>query len=374
MVLKPIDTHYMSRALQLAKLGCYTARPNPCVGCLLVDEAQQQIIAEAWHHRTGEAHAEMNALRVAGAKAANKTLYVTLEPCDHHGKTSPCTEAIIAAGVKRVVYAMEDPNPLMSGSGLQTLRTAGIEVDGPLLASQAQALNRGFIKRMETSRPFVCCKLAMSIDGRTAMANGQSHWITGKAARNDVQRLRARSCAIITGIGSILQDDSRLTVRAQELQHAIPPLRVVVDTHFRTPIDAAIFNGNGTVVIATSEQSANTDAAKKLIERWSKKLVVETIAFDSAGRIDLDILLHRLATAYQCNEVLIEAGSTLGGAFLKQGLLDEIIVYMAPVVMGSNAKPLFDLPLLSMDEKKSVAITDQRALGQDWRITICPKL
>ena len=374
MVLKPIDTQYMSRALQLAKLGCYTARPNPCVGCLVVDEVQQQIIAEAWHHRTGEAHAEINALQVAGAKARHKTLYVTLEPCNHHGRTSPCTEAIIAAGIKRVVYAMEDPNPLVSGSGLETLRTAGIEVDGPLLTPQAQALNRGFIRRMETLRPFVCCKLAMSIDGRTAMADGQSRWITGKAARNDVQRLRARSCAIITGIGSILQDDSQLTVRAQELQHTIPSLRVVVDTQLRTPIDAAIFNGNGMVIIATSEQSANTDAAKNLIERWPQKLVVETIALDSAGRIDLDILLHRLATAYQCNEVLIEAGSTLGGAFLKQGLLDEIILYMAPILMGSNAKPLFDLPLLSMNEKQSFVITDQRALGQDWRITICPKL
>ena len=374
MVLKPIDTQYMSRALQLAKLGCYTARPNPCVGCLLVDEVEQQVIAEAWHHRTGEVHAEISALRVAGAKARNKTLYVTLEPCNHHGRTSPCTEAIIAAGIKRVVYAMEDPNPLVSGSGLEMLRTAGIEVDGPLLATQAQALNRGFIRRMETSRPFVCCKLAMSIDGRTAMADGQSHWITGKAARNDVQHLRARSCAIITGIGSILQDNSRLTIRAQQLQHAIPPIRVVVDTHLRTPINAAVFNGSGKVIIATSEQSANTDNAKSLIEQWPQKLVLETIAFDSAGRIDLDILLHRLATAYQCNEVLIEAGSTLSGAFLKQDLLDEIILYVAPIVMGSNARPLFDLTLLSMDKKRPIAITDQRAIGHDWRITICPKL
>lgn len=363
----------MSRALQLAKHGFFTARPNPCVGCLLVDELQQQIITEAWHHRSGEPHAEINALHMAGDQAQDKTLYVTLEPCSHHGKTGPCAEAIITAGIARVVYAMQDPNPQVGGAGLATLRKAGIIVDGPLLDLQARALNRGFVRRMETKRPFVSCKLAMSIDGRTAMADGRSQWITGTAARDDVQRLRARSCAVITGIGSIVQDDSRLTVRAEELQHIPPPLRVVVDTHLRIPIDAAIFNGGGKVIIATSKQSANTDLAKNLTNRWSSKLAIESIEINTDGHIDLDRLLQRLATTYQCNEVLIEAGATLSGAFLKKGLLDEIIVYMAPVLMGSNARPLFDLSLSSMDEKQSLMVTDQRIVGQDYRITVCPK-
>ena len=373
MTVTSIDGHYMSRALQLAKRGLYTTRPNPRVGCVLVDERQQQIIAEAWHHRAGEPHAEINALQLAGDQAQSKTLYVTLEPCSHHGKTGPCAAAIITAGIERVVFGMRDPNLQVSGAGLMMLREAGIIVDGPLLESQAHVLNRGFIKRMETARPFVSCKLAMSMDGGTAMEDGQSQWITGAAARADVQRLRARSCAIITGIGSILQDNSRLTVRAEDLQDAAPHLRVIVDTHLRTPVDAAIFGDDGRVIIATSEQSANTDAAKRLAKQWSRQVIIEAVDTDSSGQIDLDVLLHRLAVIYQCNDVLVEAGATLSGAFLKQGLLDEIILYMAPVLMGSKTRPLFDLPLSSMDEKQTLVITDQRAIGQDWRITVCPQ-
>jgi diaminohydroxyphosphoribosylaminopyrimidine deaminase / 5-amino-6-(5-phosphoribosylamino)uracil reductase len=374
MVLSPVDRQYMGRALQLARRGCYTTRPNPCVGCLLVDAVGQNVIAEAWHHRAGEPHAEINALQIAGDQARDKTLYVTLEPCSHHGRTGPCVKAIIAAGIKRVVYAMEDPNPRVGGAGLAMLRAAGIQVDGPLLGLQAQTLNRGFVRRMETERPFVCCKLAMSIDGRTAMANGQSQWITGSNARSDVQRLRARSCAVITGIGSILQDNSRLTVRSHDLiQNIAPPLRVVVDSQLRTPIDAAIFADKGTVIIATSEKSATSKAAEILARQWGRQLVIESIAVDPVGQIDLDALLHRLATTYHCNQVLIEAGATLSGAFLQQDLLDEIILYMAPILMGSDARPLFNLPLLSMHEARSLVITDQRAVGRDWRITVCPR-
>lgn len=387
MSLTPFDTQYMSRALQLAQRGSWTTRPNPCVGCLIVDDCKRRVIAEAWHQRAGQPHAEINALQAAGVQARDKTLYVTLEPCSHRGRTGPCTQAIIAAGIKRVVYAMEDPNPRVNGAGLAQLRAAGIQVDGPLLASQARLLNRGFVQRMATKTPFVCCKLAMSIDGRTAMADGQSQWITSAEARADVQRLRAGSCAIMTGIGSILQDDSRLTVRLPELaclQHRQradalpPPLRVVVDSALRMPIDAAIFDraiagDTGKVIVATSERSANSRAAARLALQRHGQVVIEACAVDSTGRVDLKALLRRLAVDYHCNQVLIEAGATLSGALLQQGLLDEIIIYMAPVLMGSHGRPLFDLPLSSMRQKRSLAVVDQRAIGRDWRITLCPQ-
>lgn len=365
----------MARAFRLAERGLYTTMPNPRVGCLLVKDGQ--VVGEGWHVRTGEPHAEVNALLAAGASAVNDsvrgaTVYVSLEPCSHHGRTGPCSQALVDAGVSRVVYAMEDPNPLVSGRGIEIMRAGGIQVDGPILEEDARALNTGFIKRMERQLPFVRCKLAMSLDGRTAMASGESKWITGPKARADVQRLRARSCAIISGVDSVLQDNSSLTVRAEELDlpHAAEiaqrqPLRVILDSRLRMPRNALMFKQTTPILLvhngtATTQQLAGWPAFVELLALPAKD-----------GRIDLLALLRELAQR-QCNEVLVETGATLAGAFLRRGLLDEIIVYMAPKLLGSHARPIFDLPLATMSASLSLKINDIRAVGRDWRITASP--
>lgn len=371
MSLTSSDNRYMARALRLAERGLYTTMPNPRVGCLLVKEGK--VVAEGWHIRAGEGHAEVNALRIAGDAARGATAYVSLEPCSHTGKTGPCSQALIAAGIARVVYAMEDPNPLVSGRGLDMLRDAGIEVDGPLFEDQARALNPGFIKRMERKLPWVRCKMAMSIDGRTAMANGESKWITGPKARSDVQRLRARSCALITGIGSILQDNSSLTVRAAELglENAEliagqQPLRVILDSRLRLPRNALILQQPTPILLVHNGDPANTTQ----LSGWPDH--VELLALPgSVGRIDLEALLRELAKR-QCNEVMVEAGAELSGSFLRRGLLDEIVIYMAPKLLGDKSKGLFALPLDSISAALSLKITDMRAVGQDWRITAIP--
>lgn len=370
MAITPVDFDFMAQAFRLAERGLYTTMPNPRVGCVLVKDGQ--IIAEGWHIRAGEAHAEVNALRAAGEDARGATAYVSLEPCSHTGRTGPCSQALIDAGVARVVYAMEDPNPLVSGDGIAMLRTAGVQVDGSLLEDDARALNPGYIKRMERKLPFVRCKLAMSLDGRTAMESGESKWITGPKARADVQRLRARSCAIISGVDSILQDNSSLTVRADELDlpnaqeaAAKQPLRVILDSTLRLSRNALLFKQPSPILLV---HNGSVDAAQ--CDGWPE--FVELLALPAKDdRIDLTALLRELAKR-QCNEVLVETGATLAGSFLRRGLLDEIIIYMAPKLLGSNARPIFDLPLDTMSSSLALKIKDIRAVGRDWRITAAP--
>lgn len=372
------DHQHMGRAIVLARRGLYTTDPNPRVGCVLVRDAE--VVGEGWHERAGEGHAEVNALREAGDRARGATAYVTLEPCSHHGRTPPCADALVAAGVSRVIAAMVDPNPAVAGRGLARLEQAGIAVSSGLMESQARELNPGFIKRMETGMPFVRVKLAMSADGRTAMASGESQWITGPAARADVQRLRARSSAIITGVDTVLYDNAALTVRASDLglpesqakQVALrQPLRVVLDSGLRLSSSASILSQPGQTRVVT----LNTDAGKSAALTLNRDGVQVCLAQgDSEGRIDLEPLLKGLAANDQCNEVLVECGATLAGSFVSQGLVDELVVYMAPKLLGSSARPLLDLPLNTMAEQVALELTEVRHLGNDlalhWRLPV----
>lgn len=364
------DYDYMARAVRLGRQGLYTTMPNPRVGCVLVKDGR--IIADGWHEKAGEGHAEVRALAVAQESVEGATAYVTLEPCSHTGKTGPCADALVKAGLARVVYGMKDPNPQVAGRGLARIAQAGIQVDGPLLEEQCRSLNPGFIKRMETGRPLLRCKLAMSVDGRTAMASGESQWITSSAARSDVQKLRARSCAVVTGVGSIIQDDSSLTVRADELglENAETiaqrqPLRVVLDSNQHLPETAKVVQSPAadTLVVSLRE---NPDSA---LSEWVEQIALPA---DETGRIDPSAVLHELGRR-QCNEVLLETGATLAGAFLQAGLIDELVVYMAPMLMGSQGRPLFDLPLYEMAQQYPLDIQDVRSVGNDWRLTIIPQ-
>jgi diaminohydroxyphosphoribosylaminopyrimidine deaminase/5-amino-6-(5-phosphoribosylamino)uracil reductase len=372
MATTATDTAFMAHALRLAERGIYTTMPNPRVGCVIVNNGE--IVGEGWHIRAGGAHAEVNALADAGGKARGGTAYVSLEPCAHTGRTGPCSRALVDAGVVRVVYAMQDPNPLVSGRGVEILREHGVIVDGPLLENDARALNPGFLKRMERKLPIVRCKMAMSLDGRTAMASGESQWVTGPKARSDVQRLRARSCAIITGIGSIKHDNSVLTVRPSDLEMPNAediaqrqPLRVVLDSRVELPRDALLLKATSPILVVH-----NGTAEPAQLEGWPS--YVEFIALPAKdGRIDLQALLKELASRY-CNEVLVEAGATLAGSFLRRGLLDEMWIYMAPKLMGSGARPLFELPLETMSASLGLKIQDMRAVGADWRIIATPDI
>lgn len=368
MAERPRDRELMARAIQLAARGLYTTGCNPRVGCLLAHG--DRIVGEGWHVRPGEGHAEVNALRQAGGQAQGATAYVTLEPCSHFGRTPPCADALVAAGVGRVVAAMGDPNPQVAGGGLQRLRAAGIEVVCGVLEAEARALNPGFIKRMQQGLPWVRLKLAMSMDGRTAMASGESQWITGPAARADVQRLRARSDAVISGADSVLLDDSALTVRAAELglpevearaAAATQPLRVLVDGRLRVPPDRKLFREPGPVLVVYS------DRGQRGPDYQAGDAELLALPGD-AGHVDLQALLGELA-GRGCNEVLVESGAALGGAFWQAGLVDELVIYMAPRLLGSRARPLLQLPFDSMAEAEDLQITDMRAVGNDWRIT-----
>ncbi|SHF16477.1 diaminohydroxyphosphoribosylaminopyrimidine deaminase [Microbulbifer donghaiensis] len=368
----------MARAIQLAERGLYTTMPNPRVGCVITDDTGQ-IVGEGWHQRAGLPHAEIEALANAGERARGATVYVTLEPCSHTGRTGPCADALIEAGVARVVFGMQDPNPSVSGEGLQKLRDAGIEVEGPLLEERCRALNPGFIKRMSLGLPLVRCKSAMSLDGRTAMASGESKWVTGPAARADVQRLRARSCAIVTGVETVRFDNPNLNVRADEMAlelltseqaaqavaiQEVQPLRVIVDSKLRTPAKAFILQGDAPTLVCTTEQ-AEPSRRERLESAGAEVLVLPA---DKEGRVDLQALLEELARR-QCNEVLVESGATLSGEFLYRGHVDELIVYVAPKLLGSTARPLFELPIERMGSVLPITITDMRAVGHDWRIT-----
>ncbi|WP_120798218.1 bifunctional diaminohydroxyphosphoribosylaminopyrimidine deaminase/5-amino-6-(5-phosphoribosylamino)uracil reductase RibD [Thiocapsa rosea] len=363
----------MARAIQLAELGRFTTDPNPRVGCLIVRDGR--IVGEGWHRRAGEPHAERHALIEAGERARGATAYVTLEPCCHQGRTPPCTDGLLEAGVGRVVCAMVDPNPLVAGRGLRLLAEAGVAVETGLLEAEARALNPGFIKRMEQGRPYVRCKLAASLDGRTAMASGESQWITSEAARRDVQRLRAGSSAILTGIGTLLADDPSLNVRlgAEDLPGMGPgeairqPLRVVLDSRWRTPPSARILTLSGSTLIVGA-----LDDPGRMAELKGAGARVYLCPGDSA-RVDLGALLKELGRR-EINEVLLETGPTLAGAAVSAGLVDEILIYLAPHLMGDAGRGLFTLPGLDrMCDRIPLAITDVRAVGRDLRITARPE-
>lgn len=352
------DYEFMARALRLAKKGLYTAHPNPRVGCVIVKDGV--IVGEGWHEYTGGPHAEINALQQAGDKARGATVYVTLEPCCHEGRTPPCTEALKTAGVASVIAAMVDPHSRVAGNGLKELEAAGIKTASGLLEVQAEALNPGFIKRMRFGRPFVRCKLAMSLDGRTAMASGESKWITSEAARLDVQRLRARSSAILTGVGTVLADDPSMTVRSENVR--AQPVRVVVDTHLSMPADAKMLKEAGQTWVFTCADDGRT------AELESAGAKVHSMPF-CASDVDLESVLDQLGEM-EINEVLVETGATLSGGFLQAGLIDELVIYMAPILMGDSARALFHLPGLdSMEQKIELDVTDRRMIGQDMRIT-----
>ncbi|MHB8914957.1 MAG: bifunctional diaminohydroxyphosphoribosylaminopyrimidine deaminase/5-amino-6-(5-phosphoribosylamino)uracil reductase RibD [Thiobacillus sp.] len=353
------DHRYMARALQLAARGLYTTTPNPRVGCVIVKN--HQIVGEGWHQRAGTAHAETHALQMAAEAARGATIYITLEPCSHHGRTPPCVEALIKAGVARVVAAMSDPNPLVAGQGIQTLTQAGIQAETGLMEADARALNPGFLSRMTRKRPWVRLKTASTLDGKTALANGQSQWITGEAARADVQKLRARACAILTGSGTLSMDNPRMTVR--EFDIGRQPLRVIVDSKLRTPPTAAILPA--LIACATSQpdtRAALTASGAEIIELP-----------DPHGRVDLTALMRELARR-GINEVHVEAGAALSGALLETGLIDEWIAYIAPMALGHDARGVFKHPQLeSLEHAARFRLQDVRQVGGDLRLTLVPR-
>lgn len=359
----PIVEHeYMARALRLAGKGLCNTDPNPTVGCVLVKAGR--IVGEGWTAPAGGPHAERAALTAAGDRARGATAYVTLEPCDHQGRTGACTLALIEAGVARVVCATLDPNPLVSGSGVARLRQAGIDVETGLLEAPARELNRGYMSRMTRGRPWLRAKIAASLDGRTALQNGVSQWITGPEARADVHRWRGRSSAVLTGIGTVLADDPALTARVGDAEPPIrQPLRVVVDTRLRTPPTAKLLSLPGPVAIFAGEAAAASEslAASARIERVA-----------AAPRCDLHEVVQRLA-ALEINDVWVEAGATLTGALLVEGLVDELLLYFAPRLLGDSARGMFTLPTFTaLDDTLPLRFDDLRMVGRDLRVIARP--
>lgn len=368
------DIRHMSEALRLARRGLYTTQPNPRVGCVIVKDGV--VVGEGYHARAGGPHAEIVALKQAGYRAFGATAYVTLEPCAHHGRTPPCANELVIAGLKRVVAATLDANPLVAGRGMKILQDAGMETEVGVLEDEARALNAGFLRRMASTGvghglPWLRVKIAASLDGRTGMANGESKWISGPDARRDVQKFRAMSSAIITGIGTVLADDPQLTVRPEEWAdwdygEPTPPWRVILDSDFRTPPSAKIFSAKGRIIVAgckahMDRQAALSDAGADI---W--------LLPKKAGGVDLAALLRKLGEE-GANEVLVEAGATVSGAFARSGLVDEYVLYLAPVLLGSSARPLLDWPLTSMRDQRRLQIRETRMVGGDIRLLARPK-
>jgi diaminohydroxyphosphoribosylaminopyrimidine deaminase/5-amino-6-(5-phosphoribosylamino)uracil reductase len=351
------DHEFMARALRLAERGLFSTTPNPRVGCVIVKDGR--VAGEGWHQRAGEAHAEINALQAAGDAARGATVYVTLEPCSHHGRTPPCAGALIAAGVTRVVAAMQDPNPQVSGEGLAQIRQAGIQTECGLLLSEAQELNIGFVARMTRGRPWSRMKLAASLDGKTALLNGVSQWITGPAARQDGHRWRARACAILTGIGTVRDDDPRLNVR--DVDTSRQPLKVVVDSRLELSLDAQVLRDGNVLVAAAVDDAARVAALR---ERGA-----DVVFLPGAGdKVDLSALMTELGRR-GINEVHAEAGFKLNGSLLQAGLVDELLLYLAPCLIGDAARGMFNLPALeSLDGKRSLVMRDARLVGADLRL------
>jgi diaminohydroxyphosphoribosylaminopyrimidine deaminase/5-amino-6-(5-phosphoribosylamino)uracil reductase len=358
-----LDTRFMRRALELAVRGLYTTDPNPRVGCVLVRDGR--VLGEGWHQRAGEAHAEVHALAAAGESARGATAYVTLEPCSHTGRTPPCVQALIGAGIGRVVYAIGDPNPLVNGAGAAALRAAGIDTAAGLLADEARALNPGFFKRMRTGLPWVRVKLGASLDGRTALANGESRWITGPAARQDAQRFRARSSVVLSGSGTVLADDPALNVRVEGATRQ--PLRVLLDSELRVPPKARMFDREGPALVFT----ASEDGVRRA-ELERRGVRVETVARAAGGGLELAAVLRRLGEL-QANEIWVEAGARLAGALLQSRLVDEFIVYLAPSLLGPTARPLVELPPISqLEQRMRLEFSECKPVGPDLRLTALP--
>ncbi len=355
------DHAHMARALRLAERGLFTTQPNPRVGCVIA--LGDAVIAEGWHQRAGEPHAEVFALRDAGERARGATAYVTLEPCAHFGKTPPCADALVRAGIARVVAACEDPNPRVAGGGFTKLRDAGIVVDIGLMRDAARDQNRGFLSRLERGRPWMRLKLASSLDGRTALANGESKWITGEAARADVQRWRARSSALLTAVGTVVADNPRLTVRLPDEADTFKPTRVVLDRALRTPRGAHLLDGSAPTLIVHSADAKRDD-------RFDRVELAAVAMLD--GQLDLHAVLALLASR-GANEVQVEAGARLCGSLLRAGLVDEMLLYTAPVLLGDTARPLLTLPEFSaMSAAPRWKIIDRRHIGDDTRLLLRP--
>lgn len=351
------DHAYMSQALQLAEKGLYSTSPNPRVGCVIVRDGK--IVGSGWHIKVGQPHAEINALNIAGGAAQGATVYLTLEPCSHYGRTHPCAEALIRAKVAKVIIAMQDPNPLVAGKGTSLLKQSGINVLVGLMGEWAKDLNVGFVSRMTNNRPWVRMKIAASLDGKTALNNGVSQWITGEAARHDGHRLRARSCAVLTGIGTVLEDDPQLSVRFIETPRQ--PLRIIIDSRLKIPTTARVLRGGGELIFTTTDNKERISALKEV---GAHPIILP----NEKGKIDLAGLMQILAD-FEINELLVEAGNRLSGAFIREGLVDELIIYLAPHLIGNRAMGMLQLPeLTDLSEKYNLKIKDLRMVGKDIRI------
>jgi len=353
----PADREFMARALGLAERGLFTTTPNPRVGCVIVRNGE--VVGEGFHARAGEPHAEANALAAAGERAAGATVYVTLEPCNHHGRTPPCTDALIAARVRRVVAAMGDPNPKVGGEGFARLRAAGVEVASGLLEDEARELNIGFVSRLTRGRPWVRMKIAATLDGRTAAANGQSQWITGEASRRDGHRWRARACAVLTGIGTVKDDNPRLTVR--EVATPRQPLRVLVDSRLEVPLEARILEGGSLLVAAASQDHARIAALRT---KGAEVVVLP----NASGKVELAELMRELARR-ELNEIHVEAGVKLNGSLVAAGVVDELLIYLAPSLLGDGGNGMFNLPSIArLDQKLPLRLVDVQRIGEDVRV------
>jgi len=356
-MFSPADQQHMSEALRLAEKGLFTATPNPRVGCLIVRDGQA--VGAGWHEKTGGPHAEALALQAAGERARGATVYVSLEPCSHHGRTPPCVDALIEAGIARVVAAMQDPNPMVAGSGFSRLRAAGIQVESGLMQGEARALNIGFVARMSRGRPWVRMKVAASLDGRTALANGKSQWITGPEARRDGHAWRARACAVLTGIGTVRDDDPQLDVR--EVETTRQPLKVVVDSRLQLPLSAKLLASGKVVVAAAVDDKAGIAA---LQDKGAEVVLLP----NARGKVELTELMRELARR-ELNEVQVEAGFKLNGSLLGEGLVDELLIYLAPSILGDSAHGMFSLPeLADLAQKRLLQFTDVQNIGGDLRI------
>lgn len=358
------DSSYMTRALELAQLGQFTCHPNPRVGCVITRD--EQVLGSGWHRSTGEPHAEINALNDATCDLRGATAYVTLEPCAHHGRTPPCTDALIGAGLSRVVIAAQDRNPQVSGAGIKALANAGIRVETGCMEQPAMEINKGFFYRMTHGRPYVRAKSAISLDGKTALAGGASRWITGAASRRDVQTLRASSSAVMTGINTVLADDPRLNVRELDTMGR-QPLRVVLDRTLRFPAAARMLGLDGATVLFTRNED----------ERAHSRLARAGACVRFIGGAEdefLDAVLRELALSFEVNDLLLEAGASLTGSMLRHGLIDELVVYQAPVILGAAAVDMMQVPVVSaMDRRYELELVGVRRFDEDWRYVFTPR-
>ena len=354
----------MSRALELAELGRYSSHPNPRVGCVIT--RNEQVVGSGWHQKAGCPHAEINAINNASCDLRGATAYVSLEPCSHRGRTPPCTEAMIRAGIARVVIAASDPNPKVSGKGIRTLIDAGITVETGLMAETANELNKGFICRMTRQRPYVRCKSAVSLDGKTALAEGESRWITGEASRLDVQELRAASSAVMTGINTVLVDDPQLNVRNVDTGGR-QPLRIILDRNLRFPVSAKMLDMEGETILFTRNRDDRLYAA--LEQAGAFVLFVDGDEDDF-----LNAVLRELALKYEVNDLLVEAGPELSGNMLTYGLIDELVVYQAPIILGADAADMMNTPVITnLDDRYKLDLVDYRRIDADWRFVFRPR-